>query len=124
MVILKNCNLNKDEPINGICNKNSRNFTLVTDENNNIMGLLSYSILDIKLIKIEYITLFNEFRGKNIGTEVIKILRSRYEGFTIIGESLPTENAISFWKSLDAKLEISRDIESHKESRIRIPFSI
>ena len=83
------------------------------------VGVIEYKHLEEGLIKVEYITLENSYRGMGIAQ---KIVFSLLKDNDICGDCLPISQAIHFWKSCGADFE--EDVRECMEEEACIPFTI
>lgn len=114
---------NKDEIFLKDFNMKPRDEVYIITLNDKDVGVIMY-YKSTDVINIEYISVLDEYRRKGIATEVIGIINP--DGyFAISGNSLPHDDSVGFWKSLDADFEgLDEEIEYYREENASIPFFI
>lgn len=114
---------NKDEIFLKDFNMKPRDEVYIITLNDKNVGVIMY-YKSTDVINIEYISVLDEYRRKGIATEVIGIINP--DGyFAISGNSLPHDDSVGFWKSLDADFEgLDEEIEYYREENASIPFFI
>lgn len=114
---------NKDEIFLKDFNMKPRDEVYIITLNDKNVGVIMY-YKSTDVINIEYISVLDEYRRKGIATEVIGIINP--DGyFAISGNSLPHDDSVGFWKSLDADFEgLDEEIEYYREENACIPFFI
>ena len=114
---------NKDEIFLKDFNMKPRDEVYIITLNDKDVGVIMY-YKSTDVINIEYISVLDEYRRKGIATEVIGIINP--DGyFAISGNSLPHDDSVGFWKSLDADFEgLDEEIEYYREKNACIPFFI
>ena len=88
--------------------------------NDIIIGKLNYYITK-DIIKINYILVFNMYRGEGFGREIIEYIIKLNPGRVLCGDALP--EAVKFWKKMGA--EFSDPLPSKFKPEVLLtPFTI
>lgn len=89
-----------------------------------LCGVIEFHVPYEYSLKIEYIEVFNNYRGKGIARRVIEKLRLEHPGHEIYGDSLPIQSTLNFWSKLGAEIEFEMDIDAYEANCECIPFTI